>query len=925
MLAVRVAGVWRQGLVRPNTEYRAAGYSAAGGRTAHHHRNGSDVQRKRRILLIALAGAVVVALGGLLMLPRLVDVNRYRETIEAAASEALGQPVHLGTIRLSVWPRLALSVDEPTVGDPEDGERADGRGRQIVRVRRLDVGARLLPLLRGRLEVTGIILHQPEIVLRRHPDGTWNIADLLGAKAGPPAQTAAPPPAALPIEVEALSIRDARIVLIDAGWPEATGEFVIHAGADLSLSGDLLGHLEIAGTASLKADIPMPSGTNDGATFAADIGVTFTATISDGGGRIDLDPLDLDINGSVLHLRGSLEPSASPVLTSLTLEPSRLATDLLTQALAVAGSAPPLSFSSPQPVELSGHLEGGDPDDLLAGLEARLTVTDFTFRHATMTQPMEYVHGTVELRGESVSVRDFSGTIGNSQIGGELTIEGLEAPRVRFDLHSTRADFWELFSFASAAPAPVSGIATTPTPRAEGTSALDGLEARGTIRIDAGSFGTLAFTALDAGLTLDGHTLRLAPFRMNLYGGSFEGEVRLDLQHQPMAFRIESRLSGVQAGALLADTLDLEDALTGTLSSDLTIEGGGEDLDAIVRSLSGSGRLEMQQGRLGRVEVMKTLSTASGLFGEQSLARLSDQFEQEGTAFSVLSSDLSLSGPMLTALALRFQTPDMTMEGEGKIDLLAGELDARVAIVFSEELSGSMRAEKSRAASAFWDDDLGRVHLPLTLSGSVDAPAPGIDWGQATKQLAQRKVKAGLRSRLSSLLGNEAADALVGASGAGAASAPRSSGQAGSNALSGAGTPAPASTAPASATATGTTTDTVARTADRLQVTTITAQWSGSFLKPDLKLAGRVSGRDISTAELRVTDVNGQVIKKIAPLPEVRQYFDAGASPGDLASITWSAKISGSRLRLAKFPVTVTVVVIDTAGARVEKQQTVDR
>ena len=91
-------------------------------------------------------------------------------------------------------------------------------------------------------------------------------------------------------------------------------------------------------------------------------------------------------------------------------------------------------------------------------------------------------------------------------------------------------------------------------------------------------------------------------------------------------------------------------------------------------------------------------------------------------------------------------------------------------------------------------------------------------------------------------------------------------------------------------------------------------RWSGSLLLRDLRINGTVSGSRIAAASVTVTDTAGREIKKFGSLPEVATHLASSADPAAMATIAWRVKVDGKRLLLAQFPLTVTVVVSNTAG-----------
>jgi len=132
-----------------------------------------DKGKSRLSRRLAIAAAVLAALvvAAALLLPVLVDVNQYRGLIQTEAEKALGRPVTLGRMSMSLFPAFGIKVEEPAVAG-------------LLTARSLTVGARLWPLIfGGTIELSRVILDHPEITITRKADGSWDVED-LGAGAG---------------------------------------------------------------------------------------------------------------------------------------------------------------------------------------------------------------------------------------------------------------------------------------------------------------------------------------------------------------------------------------------------------------------------------------------------------------------------------------------------------------------------------------------------------------------------------------------------------------------------------------------------------------------------------------------------------------------------------------------------------------------
>jgi AsmA protein len=133
-----------------------------------------------------VGGVVVLLLAALMIIPRLVPDDVYRERIESAATSALGRPVKLtGKVAVSIFPRLEASAGEATIANP------DGFGSApFASMKELRASVKLIPLLFRKVEIDEFVLVDPNIALVSLPDGRNNWTFI--AKTTP--QEPAPPP-----------------------------------------------------------------------------------------------------------------------------------------------------------------------------------------------------------------------------------------------------------------------------------------------------------------------------------------------------------------------------------------------------------------------------------------------------------------------------------------------------------------------------------------------------------------------------------------------------------------------------------------------------------------------------------------------------------------------------------------------------------
>lgn len=142
---------------------------------------------RKRILL----GAVVLVILAI-VLPPFINVNRYRARIVAATSSALGRPVSIGAMSLTLLPQPGFTMENFVVGDDPAFS-----AEPILRADEVRATLRMTSLWRGKLEIAKLSLQYPSLNLVRDESGRLNLESLLAhASRTPAAPTTAKKPEA---------------------------------------------------------------------------------------------------------------------------------------------------------------------------------------------------------------------------------------------------------------------------------------------------------------------------------------------------------------------------------------------------------------------------------------------------------------------------------------------------------------------------------------------------------------------------------------------------------------------------------------------------------------------------------------------------------------------------------------------------------
>lgn len=142
--------------------------------------------RKKVLITIAVIVCVVVLIG-VFVAPRFVNVNRYRPEVAAYLESKTGKPAHIGHLELTLFPHLAIQIDNFSMGNPNGFPAGD-----FLHAQRIYALLKASALWNRRIVVESLIVQKPVIHILSNANGKWNFEN-PPKKSGSAAQTPDPP------------------------------------------------------------------------------------------------------------------------------------------------------------------------------------------------------------------------------------------------------------------------------------------------------------------------------------------------------------------------------------------------------------------------------------------------------------------------------------------------------------------------------------------------------------------------------------------------------------------------------------------------------------------------------------------------------------------------------------------------------------
>jgi AsmA protein len=158
------------------------------------------------VKIVGIAVAVLIVI--IIAIPFLINVNNFRPQIESNLGSALGRPVKVGNLSLSILSG-SVGADELSIADDPKFSPSP-----FIQAKKLEVGVEIFPLIFSKqLSVTKIVIDQPVIALLRNREGVWNFSSLgnQSAQTAKPADKSSSAPAN--VSIAKLDLNDGTISL----------------------------------------------------------------------------------------------------------------------------------------------------------------------------------------------------------------------------------------------------------------------------------------------------------------------------------------------------------------------------------------------------------------------------------------------------------------------------------------------------------------------------------------------------------------------------------------------------------------------------------------------------------------------------------------------------------------------------------------
>ena len=456
-------------------------------------------------------------------------------------------------------------------------------------------------LLRGDIRITNIEAERPTIRLESRRDGRASWQFTDGAGGAQIETETTPAKAPRPVTIERLKITDATLIYDAEG-----ADLVTYSGVDLALDWP-----EAEGAATIRATL-RPAGSDVAVTAVIDRFAGFL------GGDVQPVRLGLRAEGGEASLAGRAS------LQGAVAGPLLLKTQDSGAFLAALGAG-----SAALPPGLGQRID----------LRTEMTLTP----------------------DRRLALRDLEADLGGNRITGaaDLVLNGV--PQVNAQIDAGALDLRMLTMGNDAAPAPQApddGWSRAPID----AGALATFNGAIALRADSVDLGILKLGGTRALLSNDRARMVFELREVAAYGGQLAGEFVMNNRN---GLSVGGSLSalGVEMQPLLDDLAGVT-RFTGSGDAEVTFLGVGQSADAILRSLSGQGAINLGRGTIAGIDLDSLLGSFDAAGGT--------------TVFDALRATFAIDRGVLRNDDLRMGLTNFDTTGAGSVDLGARTIDYTV-------------------------------------------------------------------------------------------------------------------------------------------------------------------------------------------------------------------------------------------------------
>ena len=391
--------------------------------------------------------------------------------------------------------------------------------------------------------------------------------------------------------------------------------------------------------------------------------------------------------------------------------------------------------------KVTGNINGTDIVDApkfsghvaLAKLNPRDVFKQLHIDAPTTRDPSAFTSASFEsdviVTSTSIALQKMSLRLDDTTAQGELGIMDFAAKAIRFNLDVDTLNFDRYLPPPTEAPTSKTDATAPSAPTPIPVDMLRTLNARGELRVGQAQFSGLKLSKLKVGLAARDGDVQIAPAQASLYGGSYSGDIALNVAGKIPRLALNSKIANVDFAPLLKDMLDMKQiAGRGNFNAKLSAVGG--DTHALMQSLGGTLDFNIANGAYEGMDLWYEIRRARAVIKQQPIP---ERVGAERTAFTAIKGSGVVRDGVMSNQDLDVSMQYLKVDGKGTVDLVNSTMDykfnARVLRIPKETAEGTEMQE------------LVDAEIPITAKGPLTSPKVRPDLEGYLKARAKEEIK----------------------------------------------------------------------------------------------------------------------------------------------------------------------------------------
>jgi AsmA protein len=704
------------------------------------------------ISVASVVGLVALVVGYIAIV---FNPNDYKADIIRIVKEKTGRTLQLkGNIGLTFYPLLGMKLGEASLSEPKSD-------REFAHVAEATVAVKLIPLLSKNVIVDAIEVKGLRAAITRDKSGHYNFEDLAGTdQKKPQTKTASP----LSIDIGHIGISDGDVRYVDQSTGDqyrlsnlnvktgriANGvttpldlgvliespkhkaqldtklktkltfdlerQFYRLEGLDFSAKGsfDTLSGVDATAKGNVEARLAT------GELIAKGLTAALSAKQPDGNVRVKLDTPGLTLTADKV--------AGDKVALEINRDAGK---NRLAVKLSIAGVQGAFKSLNAGPIDaqietqgertMKAHFTSGLTGNLeakrfeLPNLKLDASVKDPTLPKGAFDASLSG-SARADLTRQTAAL-DFSGKLDESKVSGKAAVTKFSPLALTFDVDADQLDADRLMSKG-------------PSSEKIDLSALQGLDAAGTLKIGRLTVLNLKSSQVRADVKVANGRLNVAPLSARLYDGTLNGSLSAQAADNPV-FAVKQALAGVALGPLLHDAakIDMLEA-KGTINVDLNTRGA--TVDALKKALSGTAAVNLADGAIKGIDIASTIRGAQSKLRELRGEQVQPSNKALKTDFSEMKATFNVKNGVAHNDDLTMKSPLLRVAGAGDID------------IGHDRMNYLLKATVVATGKGQGGKDLGQLSgltIPVKLTGALESPQYAVDFAGMATDFAKRELQ----------------------------------------------------------------------------------------------------------------------------------------------------------------------------------------